>query len=92
MAQRTATDAELRERGGRSERFWHQIKADGDADKTDKERGRAFILDSLAPIKRARARTQSNTRSPQEGGVCVCASAHADYDLTSGEVASLSGP
>lgn len=63
--------AELGVRGGRTEGFWHQIKADGDVDKTDKERGRAFILDSPAPIKRARARTQSDTRSPQEGTACV---------------------
>lgn len=73
MAQRTAMYAELRERGGRSERFWRQIKADGDADKTDKERGRAFILDSLAPIKRARARTHARrlTLAPLKRGACV---------------------
>lgn len=43
----------------RIRRFGHQIKADGDADKSDKERGRAFILDFPALIKHPHAHGQA---------------------------------
>lgn len=59
----------------RIKRCGHWIKADGDANESDKERGRTFILDFLALMKHL-------LRSG--GSLCLC-------DMSNGKVASLSG-
>lgn len=71
------------------ERFWRQIKADGDVDKTVKERGRSFYPRLPAPVN---THTHTATLPSHQREACVRACTQIMTLLaTCCEVASLSG-